>query len=279
MGFDRLTASTRETAAGLAAAPPGLLPAGLPAVSAAAADISAIGGYFDLGTGPAEAGWRPLTDLFTTPDALEARIADVAERLGTTETRVAASILFQGLAARLWSPVLGAAVVHDLLIDLTPAEVYWKTAPSGPLPLRAAQLTGWHVRDPARITEGLYRTVVSELLEPMAGTVQTIVKIAPGLLWGNAASALAGAVRALARTRPELAPRAVELGRELLRVGLLHGTGELAEPDPGQPFFTRRSCCLYYRLPTGGKCGDCALITPEARHEQWARAVRESRGT
>ena len=62
---------------------------------------------------------------------------------------------------------------------------------------------------------------------------------------------------------PSSPPGRSGLGRELLRMGVLHGTGELAEPDPGQPFFVRRSCCLYYRLPTGGKCGDCALITPK----------------
>ena len=133
MGFHRLTASTRETTAGLAAAPPGLLPPASPRVGGRRRRL---GDRWLLRPrhGPAEAGWRPLTDLFTTPDALAARIADVAETAGTTETRVAASILFQGLAARLWSPVLGAAVVHDLLIDLTPAEVFWRPAAQRPPP-------------------------------------------------------------------------------------------------------------------------------------------------
>ncbi|MGH3410268.1 MAG: (2Fe-2S)-binding protein [Streptosporangiaceae bacterium] len=26
--------------------------------------------------------------------------------------------------------------------------------------------------------------------------------------------------------------------------------------------FRRHSCCLYYRLPGGGLCGDCALAAP-----------------
>ena len=29
-------------------------------------------------------------------------------------------------------------------------------------------------------------------------------------------------------------------------------------PQQG-PAFTRRTCCLYYRLPGGGLCGDCVL--------------------
>ncbi|MEV0968226.1 ATP-binding cassette domain-containing protein [Microtetraspora glauca] len=273
-----LAAWSRHAADTLRETPPTLRPATPLTVSGAVSDVSTVGGYFELGIGEVEAGWRPLTDLFTDTGVLEKRIADVAERLNTTETRVAASILFQGIAARLWSPPLGAAIAHDLLIDLDPGRIHWQAAPSGPLPLRATGLDGWQVRDPARVTERLHHTVVTGLLEPLAAAFQAVVKIAPGLLWGNAASALAGTVRTLARVRPERSDTAVTLGRELLDLGPLRDTGELAEPAPGHPFFVRRSCCLYYRLPGGGKCGDCALIAPGTRHEQWARAIRESQG-
>ncbi|MCC5575300.1 (2Fe-2S)-binding protein [Microtetraspora sp. AC03309] len=273
-----LAAWSRHAADTLRETPPTLRPATPLAVSGAVCDVSTVGGYFELGIGEVEDGWRPLTDLFTDPGVLEKRIADVAERLNTTETRVAASILFQGIAARIWSPPLGAAIAHGLLIDLDPGRIHWQAAPSGPLPLRATGLDGWQVRDPERITERLHHTVVTGLLEPLTAAFRTVVKIAPGLLWGNAASALAGAVRAIARVRPELNDTAVTLGRELLDLGPLRDTGELAEPAPGHPFFVRRSCCLYYRLPGGGKCGDCALIAPGTRHAQWARAVRESQG-
>ncbi|MEU7900965.1 ATP-binding cassette domain-containing protein [Nonomuraea sp. NPDC049152] len=245
---------------------PGLLPADHGALAVAVADVSTVGGYFELELGPVEPGWFAFMD----PSALAERIEEVAEALGAKETRVAASILFQGLAARLWSPVVGAAVAHDLLLDLE--HLYWRPAPSGPLPLRAHPLAGWRTAPPGLI----YRTVVTDLLEPLTAMVSGIVKLAPGLLWGNAASALAGTVRALARQRPELTAKAVMLGRELLETGLLRGTGELAEPAPGHPFFVRRSCCLYYRLPDGGKCGDCALIPTQTRQQQWAR---ETRGT
>lgn len=257
---------------------PGSFPASPATVAAAVADVSAAGGYFglDLGPVPGEPGWRPLTGLLADPATVRARVTDMAGRLGTAETRVAASILFQGLAARFWSPSLGAAVAHDLLIDLAPRHVYWRAAAGGPLPLRATHLEGWEVRDPARITGPLYRTVVTGLLEPLAETVRRVVPTAPGLLWGNAASALVGTLLELGRHRPGLAAKAVALGRELLGTGLLRGTGELAEPVPGHPLFARRSCCLYYRLPGGGMCGDCVLVDPEIRRERWARAARES---
>ncbi|WP_218125817.1 ATP-binding cassette domain-containing protein [Sinosporangium album] len=273
-----LAAWSRATAERLRDAPPGLLPADAAAVAGAVTDISTVGAYFELDIGPVEAEWRPLTDLFSDPSVLRARIDATADSLGTDETRVAASILFQGIAARVWSPPLGALLAHGLLVELDPDRVHWRAASRGPLPLRADGLPGWHVRDPARAAATVYDTVVARLLEPLTDTIQGIVKLAPGLLWGNVASALAGTVRALVRVRPELGEAAVTLGRELLDLGLLRDTGQLAEPAPGLPLFVRRSCCLYYRLPSGGKCGDCALIDPDTRRDQWARAVRETQG-
>ncbi|MGH3924674.1 MAG: hypothetical protein ACRDTT_17745, partial [Pseudonocardiaceae bacterium] len=41
------------------------------------------------------------------PSSMAERISSAASLLGTQDRRVAASILFQGMAARLWSPVLG----------------------------------------------------------------------------------------------------------------------------------------------------------------------------
>ncbi|GAA3067861.1 (2Fe-2S)-binding protein [Streptosporangium carneum] len=235
------------------------------------AQVSTISAYFEVSTDPVEPagqGWRPLGELFTDVEALSARVADVRRRLDTTETRIAASILYQGLAARLWSPVVGAAVAHDLLADLDPAGVRWRPEPTGPLPLWAPRLEGWEITDRDRVAEPLYRIVVGGLLEPLALAVRETTRIAPALLWGNAASALAGTLGAVARERPELAARALCLGRELLSHGVLAGGGELTGSAGGRLSFVRRSCCLYYRLPGGGKCGDCVLLAPRTRRER-----------
>ncbi|SDH93194.1 Ferric iron reductase protein FhuF, involved in iron transport [Sinosporangium album] len=247
-------------------------------VARAVAEVSAAGGFFAFDIGPVDREWLPLADLYPDPGVLAARIATVARRLGTDDTRVAASIMFQGLAARLWSPPIAAALVHDLLIDLSPARVYWRAVESGPLPMRAESLAAWEVGDPAGAAEPLYRMVATDLLEPIAETMRGMVKLAPGLLWGNAASTVAEAVRAVGRRHPELLAKAAALGGALLETGFLKGSGELIEGAPGHLFFVRRSCCLYYRLPTGSKCGDCALVRPQERHDIWARAVREFEG-
>ncbi len=242
----------------------------------AIADVSQISGYFHLYTGDAPPGpWHPLRRLLTDADAFADRVAVTAERLGTGERRVAASILHLGLASRLWSPVLGAVVVHGVLLDWTDDRLEWKDTPGGPLPLRLPAPSGEPVIDPVQAAEPLYRAV-SGLLEPLADLVLSQVKIAPRLLWGNAASALAGGVRALARDRPRHAADALALGEALLGLGHLRSTGHFTQPVPGRPFFTRTTCCLYYRIPGTGKCGDCALLDPSVRQAQRARALKEN---
>ena len=240
------------------------------------ADVSEIGGYFHLYTSQAPPGpWLPLSRLLADSDAFGERISAACDLLGTGERRVIASVLHLGIAARLWSPVLGAAVAHRVLLDWTADDLEWKDALGGPLPLRLPAPSGQPVADLSEAAEPLYRSV-SALLEQLSDLVLSQVKLAPRLLWGNAASALGGTVRALARERPEHSADALALGDLLLGLGELRGTGGFAEPAPGRLFFTRTSCCLYYRIPGGGKCGDCALTDPADRRAQWAQALKEN---
>ena len=81
-----------------------------------------------------------------------------------------------------------------------------------------------------------------------------------GLLRGNSASALTGALGALVRWQPALAGPARELAVQLLGQADLAGAGELT--GGRELSFRRNSCCLYYRLPGGGLCGDCCLDHP-----------------
>lgn len=97
--------------------------------------------------------------------------------------------------------------------------------------------------------------VVERHLRPLVAAVRAVTPVAEGLLWGNAASALTGALAVLARARPGSATAATRLVEELLDLTPLRGTGTL-----GPSGFRRHSCCLYYRVPGGGLCGDCALL-------------------
>ncbi|MQY33904.1 hypothetical protein SRB17_18700 [Streptomyces sp. RB17] len=234
----------------------------------ALAALRPLGGFFVLRTvpGPAGAGGGPdpgslptLAETYerVTPDPLAARVAVVADRLRTREPRVAASIAQQGLAARLWSTALGCAVRYGRLPDLDPRLLRWDPLASAPDDLYLTELRPL----PGDATT-LAAAVLHGHLEPLAEAVTAGYGSAPGLLWGNAGSALAGAARELdrwarAHGRTDLAGRARALTGELFDHPLLRTTGTRAGTA-----FRRRSCCLYYRVPGGGVCGDCCFTRP-----------------
>jgi hypothetical protein len=218
---------------------------------AALADVARVGPYFSVDIDPDVAGhplWRPFTSLLGP--ALADQVATVRVRLGTGEPRVAASLLFQGVAGRLWSPVLATAAVHGLTPDLDPAGTYWRAASPGPVLLAVPGARGTGA-DAASVR----RVVIERHLRPLVAAVRSVTPVAEGLLWGNAASALAGALTVLGRARPEASDPGRRLVEELLGAPPLRGTGTLEAFG-----FRRRSCCLYYRVPGGGLCGDCALL-------------------
>jgi len=224
-------------------------PAPRPEVARALASAATIGPFFALGTDPAGPGWRPATALY--PDDF---LAGARRRLPEAEPRVAASIAQQGYAARLWSPVLGAALLAGIVPDLTGLRL--RDREDAALELALPRPAGWRTEAPAELA---YRVVITAHLEPLASALAG--ELADGLLWGNAASALAGALGVLVQARPDLRQPATALAAQLLAHGRLTDTGQLGVTGEGLGF-RRRSCCLYYRLPGGALCGDCALPRP-----------------
>jgi hypothetical protein len=226
-------------------------------------EAAGVGPFFAVRTGPGEPrgqGFVTLAELYGTDPAgaLRDRVDLVAGRLGTGEARVAASLAFQGLAGRLWSLALGPAALTGYVPDLAPERLWWHSGLSAPdelwLPDPAA-LPGW---------AGAGLAVLYGHLVPLVRATRAVCPVSERLLWGNAGSALAGTVAVLrgwcrARGRPEAAERVAALARELFADPLLRDTGTPADGSSGAPSFMRRSCCLYYRVPGGGLCGDCAL--------------------
>jgi hypothetical protein len=223
-------------------------------VRAALADAARAGLYFVLGVGGPPAA-RPAHQVYR--DSFPGLIAGTAAQLGTAETRVAASTFQLSYAARLWSPVLASALRSGVLPDLAGLRIAVTPALRLSLP---DPPPGWQATEPAEQAALAYRTVMTTHLEPLAARFP--VKIAPGLLDGNAAAALTGALRVLTATHPGLVAPARALADALLSTGRLAGT--LTPAGPGLEF-TRRSCCLYYRVPGGGLCGDCPLTAPPGR--------------
>ncbi|OSC42233.1 (2Fe-2S)-binding protein [Mycobacterium decipiens] len=213
-------------------------------ISAELAEISSYGGFFALTVGGDATGWHPVARSYAdgSADLIEATV----RRYHTTELRIGASLVHLGHAARLWSPVLACVLSHGVIPDLTNLQ----RADDG-AQLRLPEPVG----APASPSpELLYRVVVTNHMEPFAAGLR--VKLAPGLLSGNIASALVGTARAVLAARPHLRRPLVELTNGLLSTGNLTGSGVITGPSLR---FRRRSCCLLYRTPAGAKCGDCPL--------------------
>ncbi|MFJ4340676.1 (2Fe-2S)-binding protein [Streptomyces sp. NPDC088915] len=218
-------------------------------------ESGSVGGFFALRTTPPETGGAhlPLARIYAGEGGpLTARVDRVAARLAAPERRVGASVAHLGLAARLWSTALGPAALYGRFPDPDPAELHWDGALTSPDDL-------WWAGSATRpATAADLRAAVQEAhLVPLHAALRRDGRISPRLLWGNAGSALAGALRELTRWarahgRPDAADRAATLVAELL------GHPDLAGTVRG-PRLRRASCCLYYRCPGGGLCGDCVF--------------------
>ena len=255
------------------------------AVDAAAAlrAASRFGPYFTWDSYDGSGSWRPLRDLLDDNVVAE-RVAAARETLirmsglapAEVAERVVASITFLGLASRLVSPPLGAVVAGGALPRVEADRMWWRAVEGGPMPIawRDLAATGCSGPDAAAV---LTDEVIRGLVEPVLAVFRRRFRLSDHVLWGNVASALGGAAGMIGGAGPEAAAeRAAMIVQAALRRAPLRGTATLERPDPGRArwFLVRRNCCLYYRLPGGGTCGDCVLTPEEVRRQQWQSALR-----
>ncbi|WP_151475556.1 (2Fe-2S)-binding protein [Streptomyces albicerus] len=228
------------------------------------ARLASLEGFFALRTGrpplPTLAEAYATQSVTDESDPLTFRVRKVVRLLDAPETRIGVSVAQQGLAARLWSVALGAAALYGQVPDLDPRLLRWDVDGSAPDDLWLAEVRALP-GDAATIRQ----VVQHGHLDPLAAALRARHPVSAGLLWGNAASALAGAARELdkwsrANGRTEAGDRARTLAAELLDHPDLRDTGTL-----NGTVFRRRSCCLYYRVPGGGVCGDCCFVRPPRR--------------
>ncbi|MEV4620299.1 (2Fe-2S)-binding protein [Asanoa sp. NPDC049573] len=247
-----------------------------PALAAAAA----VGPYFAWEAWSAGSGWHPYTDLLT-PSVATARVAAARSTLvgafGLAEedvpTRVVASVFFMGVAARLLSPPLGAAVAGGALPLATRANLWWSPVPAGPMPIAYGVVPALPAADldPAEVASALVDGPLTETVTPLLDLFRSTFTLSPQVLWGNVASSLAGAVGVLADTMPRHADRAGQILEQALTLPPLTGTGKVVRPDPtrARRFLVRDNCCLYYRLPGAATCADCVLTPAPTRRRHW----------
>jgi hypothetical protein len=230
----------------------------------------AIGPYFAVDLEPSDAEWLPLTALIEGGAAVAERVGFVRGALATRcgvpvdgiDARAAASIHFLGLASRLVAPALGAAAVDGIVPVFGADDVRWQRVAGGPVPIGLAPGTaGTHGTRAAGVGDAavlLLDGIVSGVVAPVMDAFADAAHVSRIVLWGNVASGLAGAASMLARSGAtlELDPAAI-VEAMLALPGPLHSGGAFGIDGR---FFVRASCCLFYRIPNGGKCGDCVLL-------------------
>lgn len=216
--------------------------------------LATVGPFFSVpyGQEPPGEGFRPLSELYGRQ--LGPYVAEVGRRIGSGPGRVAASTAQLGIASRLWSLGLGCAALGGRVPDLGAGRVWWRQPAAGSLEL-------W-LPDPGRgdlPVEALGENVLGNLAL-LDAQLRERYGVSPKVLRGNAASGLVGALRVLIDRVP--GGPAVSLAAQLLAEGgALGGTGTFLHEEGLGVAFVRRSCCLYYRVPGGGLCGDCVLRT------------------
>ncbi|SHN24739.1 (2Fe-2S)-binding protein [Actinacidiphila paucisporea] len=240
-------------------------PHGATAPGAVIEEITALGPFFAVTTHPAAAPptapWQPMTAPLLAERAAAVRAylaAAGGQPADAVEPRVAASVAHLGLAARLLSPALAAAVLHGRLLGYDLDAARWQPALGGPVPL---SLPDDALHPPAPAEDRLADTVAARLLDgPLAELAShfAALGVSPHILLGNTASAVNGAATALSAARPELAACARAFTALLLERPPLRP--QSARTPAGA--FRRRSCCLIYRAAPdrkGALCGDCVL--------------------
>ena len=199
------------------------------------------------GDAPADP-WRPVRELVDVPQTLDDRVSRVRKALArngspeSVELRVAASVTQLGLVARLVAPTIAIAALEIGHPD--PNNWWWQDELGGPFPLSMAlsgQRGGGYV-------DGVVASLTTAIATNFGVPARTV--------WGNLASATNGAVQMIARTRPDLGPRASVVADVILADPRVEGGNLRAGPS-----FRRTSCCLIYRLEPANSpvCGDCVL--------------------
>jgi ferric iron reductase protein FhuF len=231
-----------------------------------------LGPYFAWDPGPAGDGFRPLRDLLD-PEVVTDRVAlgrrTLARLGGLAEEEIpqrpAASIIFLGLASRLLSPPLAAACVAGAVPVSDMDLMWWKPVDAGPLPISYRDVGGIPCadRDPAYVAAELTHTAVHGLVAPILEVFRTRFRLSPQVVWGNVASTLGGALTMIAQSAPTHTARAAAVVEAMLDTPPLKGAADLVRPGPATERWSlkRRNCCLYYRIPGGGYCGDCVLTS------------------
>ena len=230
----------------------------------ALADVARLGPFFTLtvpALSPLPHGGHAFAALELPEGAalLREQVARAADRLGAGDGQPVASMLHLGAAAAIASPLLAVAAVHGIVLDLQPEQLRFSFRSVATLDLTLTDPDAGWLDGLLPEAAGALVTVLERLLGAFTAALTASHPLPPAIVAGNALSALAASAKLI---EPAAAARRAKLLVDLMarRSPVLHGAGVLHWQEPDGPgYFRRSNCCLFYRLPGGGLCGDCVL--------------------
>lgn len=238
-------------------------------VHARLSELGPFVGHDPLPVDGAAAGWRPCAEVLASGAWVEQLmehtrlVLALGGNLAETEVedRVAASTAHLGVLARLISPTVSLTALSGRVPDVG-AHLWLRVDHHR---LQASLDYAGLVADGAwaRSDDLMAGPLVRDLLLPFGDLVVETTGLARSIVVGNTASALRGSVTALRAVAPDVCGVAEHLVGDLLELPELSGAWEVTSTRPAT--WRRRSCCLFYRLPRAGLCGDCVLTQMPGR--------------
>ncbi|WP_447688992.1 (2Fe-2S)-binding protein [Mycolicibacterium sp. A43C] len=233
------------------------------------AQLSCLGGYFALprSASTAQQAFVPYARL-ADPDvvarfvaatrAATARAQGIA--IDTIPASVAASSFQLGVAARLLSPMIAAALCHNAVPMLTSSALSF--AADGHSPVFTVGDVEIRPTGNVETAAGAVSELLTDLFDPLNRELRNSMRLSEKICRGNLISAANGAVTVLAMSLPDIERD----GRALIRaLSSMQPLADTAHHTRGR--FTRRSCCLFYKVPGAGLCGDCVLTELPGSHD------------
>ena len=190
---------------------------------------------------------RPLQDPTTL-------VRHVGEQLRTDDPMVAASVAFLTVTNRAALPLALANAALDVHLAPPFGALRWRVA-DGMVRLGFADdRTG-----PAVPWARWAAQFVADVVEPWVELMAASARIGRRLLWGNAAASLLSAAERVAVITSCSAAEARVLAEEALGALPLADLAVVQGGESTSLRYRRRTCCLLFKAPGAGRCGDCSL--------------------
>ena len=227
--------------------------------------------YLRVSIGASEGEWIHCDALVDDPANLAELVSTTKEGRGTDRDDVAMSLFVQGYAFRVASLAVGAWVMGDAVIDVSPAQMSIAIGRHRPNAVTLHEARFVPSDDSLR---GLHGALIDDHLARLVASAHAACRVGEALLWGNVAAGCASSFGAFAT---ELVERRIEL-RDMAETFFhsarpeVRGAGRLVRVGDRWAW-ERKSCCLWYLTASAFKCEDCSLWSDDERNMRYAAAV------